>query len=70
MLRKRRQARGVRQGSAKLSEWKVIAIMARWLMGAETLKDLARDFSISRRQLSRVVNGEDWAYLFAHDTEE
>jgi hypothetical protein len=58
-------ARGDRVGFAKLTEEKVIAIMARWLKGDETQVRLADEFGVHKHTIGNIVRGKTWQHVFA-----
>lgn len=58
MVAKGREARGTRNGQAKLTEQQVGEI--RLAHGTIPFADLAARFGISRSQLARILNGERW----------
>jgi hypothetical protein len=53
--------RGERHASAKLTENEALAIMA--LKGADTQRNLAERFGVSRQAISKIHTGHNWAWL-------
>lgn len=62
MTRPERYARGVRHGSAKLTEEQVRAIRSLHRQG-HTLEALGRAFHVSSVQVWRIVHREAWAHV-------
>jgi|TARA_R110000764_G_scaffold11470_2_gene34407 hypothetical protein len=58
-----RQAKGVSQGLAKLTEENVIEIRRRYAEGGVTQRKLADEFGVSRRSVYRVVLRKTWAHV-------
>lgn len=63
--RKGRQARGERQGSAKLTAFKVRTIRRLYCYGSRDLGTggLAKKFGVSQQLVVRIVNREVWRHL-------
>lgn len=59
---KGRMAYGVRSGSAKLDEGRVLALRSRWARG-EAACVLAREFGITDVAAGNVVNGRTWKHV-------
>lgn len=57
-----RQAKGERNGRAKLTEEQVVTIVAR-LRDGETLAQLARTYGVTRRAIRFIRNGQNWRHL-------
>lgn len=55
---KKRHARGVSHGSARLSDADVVAI--RSLAGQKTGRELAVQFNVSPQQISKIIRGQRW----------
>jgi HNH endonuclease len=55
---------GERQGRSKLTELKVIGIMARWLQG-ETQRHIAKEYGVHYVTVHEIVRGKTWAHVFA-----
>lgn len=62
MTSRDRQAKGSRQGSARLSPADVIAMREARAAGA-TYRDLASQFGVSTSQVGNVITGHDWGHL-------
>lgn len=62
MTRRARQARGVRQGSVKLTDAQVLELRELRRAGV-TYRTLAHKFAISPSQASSVATGHDWGHL-------
>ena len=62
MVTRQRQARGSRNGEAKLTERQVAEIRARAAQG-ELQRVLAAEYSVSRPTISRVVSREGWRHV-------
>lgn len=58
-----RQAKGVSQGLAKLTEENVIEIRRRYAEGGVTQRKLADEFGVSRRSVYRVVLRKTWTHV-------
>jgi hypothetical protein len=56
---KNRQAKGERHGRAKLSEAQVIAI----INDPRTQYEIARDYSVTRTQVSLIKSGKSWKHV-------
>lgn len=59
-------ARGSQSGKAKLTEWAVCAIMARWLQGTPK-KQIAREFNVSDFCIRSIISGRTWSHLWETD---
>jgi transcriptional regulator with XRE-family HTH domain len=59
---KGRQARGERQGHAKLTQAQVEAIRLRYADG-EPQRVLAEEFGVRASAISRIVNGKRWKHV-------
>ncbi|MFC8207906.1 hypothetical protein [[Kitasatospora] papulosa] len=62
MMSRQRQARGSRNGCAKLSEQQVATIRARAACG-ELQRQLAADYSVTPATISRIVNHKGWGHV-------
>lgn len=62
-LHPERQARGSRQGSAKLTDVDVIAIRRRYADGNVTKAQLGRDFGVSDVLIGLIVREKYWRHL-------
>lgn len=61
MVRKGRSAKGSRNGSAKLSEYKVMKIL---LTPAETsISDIAKKYGVHASTIRRVLDGKTWNHI-------
>jgi hypothetical protein len=60
---KGRQARGVTQGQAKLTEEDVHAIRARYALGDISQRDLAAIFGVSQTLVRLIVNRKIWTHI-------
>jgi hypothetical protein len=58
-LHPERQARGERQGSAKLRDAQVREIRARYAAGTATITRLAREYHVGTSQIWRIVTGQN-----------
>lgn len=61
-------ARGSRQGSSKLKEADVLLIMRMSKCGIGQQK-IGKVFSVSQREVGRIIHGERWAHLTRADAE-
>ncbi len=66
-VKKGRKPIGEKHKMAKLTEEQVSKIKEMYLTGNYHHPDLAKLFSISKRQIGRILRGEVWAYLEAPD---
>lgn len=62
MVAKERQARGSRQGSAKLSESDVIEIRQRAAVG-ERQRSIAARYGVHQSLISQIINRQCWGWL-------
>jgi hypothetical protein len=62
MMTKNRQAKGVRQGSAKLTDDAVREIRACWLTMASQ-PELAREFGVTQAVIWAIVNRRTWRHV-------
>ena len=62
-VRKGRQARGERMGSAKLTEPQVVEIRKRWSYENARIVDLAREYGVSPSTVSHIVHGRIWKHV-------
>jgi len=53
--------RGVRNGQSKLTEDQARTILS--MKGKQSVRQLARQFSVSAMVVSRILNGKSWAWL-------
>lgn len=63
MLNKRRNARGEKQGSAKLTTEQVLEIRRDYVRGITSQRSFAEKFGVSTRMVSYVVAGRWWKHL-------
>lgn len=63
MTRAGRQARGERQGSAKLTEAETVAIRKEYAAGGTTQGALARRYGVGQVTISEVILGKTWRHL-------
>jgi hypothetical protein len=58
-----RQAKGEKNGAAKLTAAQVTEIRERYIPGSRTVgsRALAREYGVSDRQIGRIVDGSKWA---------
>jgi hypothetical protein len=63
-LHPERLPRGSQHPQAKVNEWQVIGIMARWLQGVPQVR-LAQEFAVCKQTIHNIVNGRAWRHLFA-----
>ncbi len=61
--RKRRAAKGVRNGRAKLTEGQIREIRARYATGDVSAARLGREFGVSSWQTHRIVRSEHWRHV-------
>ena len=54
---------GSRNGRAKLNETQVREIIEKYAEGGRSQENLGREYNISQRQVSEIVNGKRWAHL-------
>ena len=62
MVQKDRQAKGEANGLSKLTEDQVRKIKKR-LLGTETTSDIARDYPVDRKVVSRINAGTNWKHI-------
>jgi len=62
MVQKDRQAKGEANGLSKLTEDQVREIKKR-LLGTETTSDIARDYPVDRKVVSRINAGTNWKHI-------
>ena len=63
----RRQARGERIGTAKLTENDVTAIRKLWASGEWSTREIAKRFRTSHQNISAIVNRKTWAHVAEPD---
>lgn len=63
MVSKGRQARGEKNGNAKLTEAKIHEIRVRLSYGGVTQKSLLTEYDVSRATMSRIANKRRWAHV-------
>ena len=61
-VQKGRQAKGEDNGLSKLTEDQVREIKKR-LLGTETISDIARDYPVDRKVVSRIKAGTNWKHI-------
>ena len=61
--------RGEKNGIAKLTAVEVLEIRKRYATGGHSQRELAKAYSISQRQIGRVVRGEGWAHAILNRAE-
>lgn len=59
--------RGEQNGNSKLTEIRVIGVMARWLQGASQHR-IAREFGVCQSSVHYIVAGKKWKHLFEAET--
>ena len=62
MTSKGRQAKGEANGSSKLTEADIPAIMAQRATGA-TMRAIARDFGVSHAAINLITRGKSWTHV-------
>lgn len=62
MVQKDRQIKGENKENSKLTEGQVREIKKR-LLGTETVSDIARDYPVDRKVVSRIKAGTAWAHI-------
>ena len=72
MYAKQRHARGdISLGSrryvAKLTEEQVVGVMARFLVGKETIVEISRSLGVHRKIVDQICKGGTWTYLFEQE---
>jgi Mor family transcriptional regulator len=55
-------ARGEKSGKCKLRDNDVLIILQRHLNG-EKQKDIAKDYSVTPKQISMIVRGKQWSHM-------
>ena len=55
--------RGERCGTSKLTEGDVHEIRVRYAAGGITQRELAEDYPVNQRHISRIIRGDRWAWL-------
>jgi len=65
---KGRGANGEKNGNVKLTVEKVLGIRAKHLTGEYSYSELGREFGVSGRMISLIVNGKNWACLSTPNT--
>lgn len=58
-----RQARGERQGLARLSDGNVRQIRARYAEGGITFRDLGRQYDVAERWIAKIIRRQAWTHL-------
>lgn len=66
-LHPEKMIRGEQVPSAKLSNWQVITIMARWLQGV-TQYALAKEYGVNFVTVHDIVTGKTWKHLFKEES--
>lgn len=62
-LHPERMARGERQGAAKLTEEKVRNIRAMYASGGHSLRELGREFLVTKRAIQMIIRRESWRHV-------
>jgi len=62
MVQKDRQAKGEGVGRSKLSDDQVVEIKKR-LLGTENISEIARDYPVDRKVVSRIKAGTAWKHI-------
>ena len=62
MVEKERQQKGIEKENSKLTDDQVREIKKR-LLGTETISDIARDYPIDRKVVSRIKAGKTWKHI-------
>ncbi|MBB5748575.1 HNH endonuclease signature motif containing protein [Micrococcus sp. TA1] len=70
MTKRERQARGERQGSAKLTESQVLEIRSIAATGSVKHSLIAKRFGVSQAQIGHIVTGRRWKYLLNQSEKE
>lgn len=60
---KQRQARGSRQGSARLTEADVVALRSEWRRGGVTQAGLGKRFGVGESTVHKIVHRQTWRHL-------
>lgn len=63
MVVKKRQSKGERQHSHKLTTAQVREVIRRWAAGGITQTALAAEYEVAQQSISAIVNGEHWKHL-------
>lgn len=63
MVAKNRQAHGIRQGRAKLTDAEVAEIRRRYIPGRTRQVDLAAEFGVSQSMISEILRGNFWKHV-------
>ena len=63
MVRSGRSTRGERNPMARLSEWQVLDIYERCILGGELHREIAASYGVERKAVSDIFTGRNWAWL-------